>query len=95
MLLINGQLVHTDSILKFQKTFKKYLTVNSFKRNMQLYSRKVRNSKYAFIDIPFACSSSKEKQLPTDSGRYFNLLLDTLSNDNCINKQNELDPETI
>lgn len=36
------------------------------------------------LELPFACSSSKEKQLPTDSGRDFNLLLDTFSRTNCI-----------
>ena len=39
------------------------------------------------MNIPFACNSSKEKQLPTDSGRNFNLLLDTFNSNNCIVKQ--------
>jgi len=38
------------------------------------------------ISIPFACNSSREKQLPIDSGRVFNLLFDTFKSDNCIIK---------
>lgn len=64
----------------------------NFKKQASNFSRKVITAKYVCINIPFACSSSKEKQLPTDSGRYFNLLLDTLSNDNCSTKQRKLDP---
>ena len=36
------------------------------------------------LNIPFACNSSREKQLPIDSGRDFNLLFDTFKSNNCI-----------
>lgn len=36
------------------------------------------------LNIPSACNSSREKQLPTDSGRDFNLFFDTFNSTNCI-----------
>lgn len=33
--------------------------------------------------LPFACNSSREIHPPIDSGRHFNLLLETFSNTSC------------
>ena len=48
-----------------------------------------------FKNVPDACNSSNEKQLPTDSGTNFNLLFDTFRRTNCRIMQPKLDPGTL
>jgi hypothetical protein len=46
--------------------------------------KKKQNLKSETRNIPLACTSSKEAQLPTDSGRDFNLLFETFNSSSCI-----------
>lgn len=76
-------------------TFKSRRLVHRKKSDLILNWRKssvkiVKIERY-IIGIPFACNSSREKQLPIDSGRVFNLLFETFNSDSYNSKQSMLD----